>query len=66
MKTLKQILEKNTDNLSGYGLLTPEIAIECLKEWLQQKRVEYLLKNPRMWAHRTIDEFLEEIERGVE
>ena len=74
MTTLKQKLQKNTDHLIGYGLLTPNMAIKTVKEWLQQKRKKENDKredNCNCWACADTwkivkyidDELLEELEK---
>jgi len=61
---VERLLKKFEGNTDQEGMIWIDDAVRVVKEWLQQKRVEYLLKNPRMWAHTTIDELLEEIIEG--
>jgi len=63
MKTLKQIMEEcaNEDNWCNIGI---ETAINCFKEWLQQKLYPDPKKYELEYTHNiTINELLEELEK---
>ena len=54
--TLDQLLKENSDHLSGYELLTIELAKDAFKKWLQQKQ-----KLER--KHNTIEWLLEDLKK---